>query len=355
MISGPIPSPFATVIAVIFYSLLIADLICYAGGGFKGAMLKELFTAQQKYINAFFDRLDLREVEALMEQLIASKGVIFFCGVGKSGMVAEKLAMTMVSTGVRSWYLPPTNALHGDLGIVSEGDTFIFLSKSGESDELLNLIPFIRNKGAKLIAWVSKKESRLEKACDTTFHLPLERELCPFDLAPTTSDVIQLIFGNVLAVALMRARDFSLDDYAENHPAGRIGKRITVRVRDLMLSGDAIPRCRPDAKLMDQLVELSDKRCGCLLVVDEEDQVQGIFTDGDLRRALQSRGSEVLEERLDALMTSTFKRVASEAMAIEALQVMEADQKHPVMVLPVVDKGKLRGLIKMHDIVQSGI
>ncbi len=318
-------------------------------------MLKQLFNDQREYINAFFDGLDLSEVERLMEQLVDTKGVIFFCGVGKSGMVAEKLAMTMVSLGVRSWYLPPTNALHGDLGIVSEGDTFIFLSKSGESDELLNLIPFVRNKGARLIAWVSSEGSRLELACDATVHLPLERELCPFDLAPTTSDVIQLIFGNVLAVALMKARNFSLEDYAQNHPAGRIGKRITLRVRDLMLKGAALPTCRPDSRLMDQLVELSDKRCGCLLVVDDEERVQGIFTDGDLRRALQSKGPDVLEERLDSLMTRTFKGVESEALAADAMEVMEADQKRPVMVLPVLDKGKLKGLIKMHDILQSGL
>ncbi len=321
----------------------------------NSSMLKELFETQQGYINAFFNTLDLEQVEALLEQLLACEGAIVFTGVGKSGLVAEKLAMTMVSTGVRAYFLPPTNALHGDLGILHEGDVFICLSKSGESDELLSLIPFVRNKGACPVAWVSSKGSRLEKACDLSIYLPLERELCPFDLAPTTSDAVQLIFGNVLAVAMMKKRNFSLDDYAANHPAGQIGKRITVRVSDLMLSGAQLPRAQPEISLCDALVELSDKRCGCLLVCDEEDQLQGIFTDGDLRRALQTHGPQVLQERLDSLMNRTFKSISPKALAFDAMNLMEADQKKPIMVLPVVEESRVRGLIKMHDILQSGL
>ena len=318
-------------------------------------MLKELFTAQQGYLNHFFDQLDLAEVEALLDRLNRCKGVIFFCGVGKSGLVAEKLAMTMVSLGIKSWNVPPTNALHGDLGIVSEGDIFIMLSKSGESEELLNLIPFVRNKGAMPIAWVCSEESRLEKACEIALHLPLERELCRFDMAPTTSDVLQLTMGNVLAVALMHERQLTLSEYAQNHPAGRIGRRITMRVEDLMLTGSALPKAAPDAKLVDQLVTLSDKKCGCLLVVNDQDEIEGLFTDGDLRRALQERGPEALEESLANLMTRSFREIAPKALAHEAKKLMEADQKAPITVLPVTEGGQVKGLIKLHDLIQSGL
>jgi arabinose-5-phosphate isomerase len=257
---------------------------------------------------------------------------------------------------MRSWFVPPINALHGDIGIVCEGDVFVFLSKSGESEELLNLIPYVRNKGAYLISWVSSLGSRLEKACDLSMHLTLERELCPFDLAPTTSDAIQLLFGNVLAVALMQLRNFTLQEYAKNHPAGRIGKRITMRVRDLMLRDQALPLCHPDELLMNLLVQLSDKRCGCLLVVDREGKMEGIFTDGDLRRALQKSGGEVLHQPIKTLMTTRFRSIHPEALAWEAMQLMESDQKHPIMVLPVLESsGHVMGLIKMHDILQSGL
>jgi arabinose-5-phosphate isomerase len=318
-------------------------------------MLKELFSKQSTAVDYFFSHLALSEAEQLLDHLANSKGTVIFTGVGKSGLVAEKLAMTMVSTGVRSWYLPPMNALHGDLGIVNKGDQVVLLSKSGESDELLQLVPFLRNKGASLIAWVCGEGSRLEKACDMTIHLPLKSELCPFDLAPTTSDVLQLIFGNVLAVALMEVRHFSLDDYARNHPAGRIGKRITMRVRDLMLTGKDLPTCSPESQIVDQLVTLSDKRCGCLLVVDQSGHLAGIFTDGDLRRALQKEGGKTLNRPVEEVMTRKFRSIDHDAMAYDAMKVMEADQKHPVTVLPVLEGDQLRGLVRLHDILQTGL
>ncbi|MGE3954388.1 MAG: SIS domain-containing protein [Parachlamydiales bacterium] len=318
-------------------------------------MLKALFETQKGYIDYFFNHLDYERAEALLELMVRSKGCLFFTGVGKSGMIAEKLAMTMVSIGVRAWYIPPTNALHGDLGIVSPGDLFICLSKSGESDELLNLLPFLRNKGAHIVSWVSSKGSRLEKGSDLVVYLPLERELCPFDLSPTTSDVVQLLFGNVLTVALMQARNFQLTEYAKNHPAGRIGRRITMKTRDLMLKGEALPIAKLGDKLQDRLHELSDKRCGCLCVVDEEMRMRGIFTDGDLRRALQAKGGGVLSERLEELMSKGFQSIAADTLAYDALRAMEADPKRPFTVLPVLEEEQLVGLIKMHDIVQSGL
>lgn len=320
-------------------------------------MIKQLFEQQREYLNHFFDHLAYEAVEELAQKMLHTPGMVFFTGIGKSGIIAKKIAMTMMSTGTRSLYLSATNALHGDLGIVNDKDIFVLLSKSGESDELLSLIPFLRNKGVYLVAVVSNPNCRLARACDLSVNLPLIKELCPFGLAPTTSTALQLIFGDVLAVALMQLKKFSLDQYALNHPAGTIGKKITLQVRDLMIKGDHMPLCSPSDRLIDVLVVLSDKRCGCLMVVDKEKRLQGIFTDGDLRRALQVKGSEALHLPMDQLMTRQPRHIGPEVLATEAMKTMEADQKRPIMVLPVLENpdNKVVGIIKMHDIVQSGL
>ncbi len=318
-------------------------------------MLKKLFEDQRAALNAFFDRIEIKKAQKLLERLQLVKGTIFLTGVGKSSYVARKIAVTLTSTGTRALYLSPTDALHGDIGIVSPEDTFIFLSKSGESEELLNLIPALRNKGAYLVALVCKEGSRLQKACDEMILLPLTRELCPFDLAPTTSTAIQMIFGDTLAVALMQAKGFEIEEYKLNHPAGRIGRQMLLKVADLMLTGDQLPLCTPNAILVDMLVELSKKQAGCLIIV-ENGKLCGIFTDGDLRRALEKEGAKALDKKMRDLMVPCARTIDPEALATLALHEMEKNQKSPITVLPVVDKEKkLLGLIKMHDILQSGI
>ena len=318
-------------------------------------MLSLLFSTQKKYIDYFFDHLDMQEVEMTLQAFLSCQGVIFFTGIGKSGIIAQKISATLVSTGTKAMFLPAVDALHGDLGIIGKNDIFVILSKSGQSDELLQLVPYVKSKSVKIICITSNSKSKLAKASDFIVNLPLERELCPFDLAPTTSTAIQLIFGDVLAVGLMKARSFSLNDYAMNHPAGRIGKRTTVLVRDIMVKADNLPLCGPNDKLVDVLVELSDKRSGCLLVINETFQLLGIFTDGDLRRALQKQGSEVLNNPIKNIMTKNPRTIEPEKLASEAMQMMESDPSRPVMVLPVVEKGQLCGLIKMHDLVQGGL
>lgn len=318
-------------------------------------MLKELFAQQNKYLNTFFEKLDLTQAEQFLDLLDSSPGIPIFCGVGKSALVAEKIAMTMTSTGSKALFLSPTNALHGDIGIVTEGDLFIIFSKSGESDELLQIVPYARNRKAKIVAIVSNPESRLAKAADVCIHLPLERELCPFDLAPTTSAALQMIFGDVIAVALMQRKNFTLDDYALNHPAGRIGRRISMRVRDLMIHGEGLPLCSPQDKLSDTLVELSDKKCGCVLVSDKERNLLGIFTDGDLRRSLQEKGADVFSATMEELMVKNPRSIEAGDLVTAAMERMESNQKQPITVLPALEEGKVVGIIKMHDIVQSGI
>lgn len=319
-------------------------------------MLQNLIKQESESLNHFFDHLDLDEAEALIDTLQECKGMIIITGIGKSALVAEKIALTMTSTGTRAFFLSPINALHGDIGIVSKDDIFIMLSKSGETDELLHLVPPLRNKGVKIIAIVNNEKSRLAKACDIAMVLPMEKELCPFDLVPTTSAATQLIFGDLLAVSLMMNKNFSIIEYAINHPAGKIGRSLTLRVKDLMLTGNDLPLCTPQDKLLDTLVELSNKKCGCVLIVDANKTLLGIFTDGDLRRALQKHGPKALDTSMQELMTKTGRSISEDKMAIDALQLMEADQKHPITVLPVISEQRcVVGLIKMHDILQSGL
>jgi arabinose-5-phosphate isomerase len=319
-------------------------------------MLKELFTLKRQYINYFFEHMDHAAAEQFLQTLCACEGTMVFTGIGKSGLIAKKIAVTMTSTGSKASFLSPTNALHGDLGILNAKDVFVLLSKSGETEELLNLIPYLRNKGVKLLCIVSNGKSRLAKACDFAVTLPLEKELCPFNLAPTTSTSIQLMFGDIMAIALMRHKNFSLDQYALNHPAGSIGKRMIVKVKDLMLADKLIPLCKPKDKLVDTLVELSNKRCGCVLIVDDNMIMQGIFTDGDLRRSLLNKGPDVLHNTMEQLMTKTPRHINPEVLAWDAMRLMEADQRNAITCLPVIDENrKVHGLIKLHDIIQSGL
>lgn len=322
----------------------------------QGFVLKDLFDKERQYLNYFFDHLDLAAAEKILEILNKCEGLIFFTGVGKSEVMAQKIAVTMTSTGTRALFVSATNALHGDIGIVSEKDVFVILSKTGETEELLNLVPFIRNKGAKIIAIVSNANSRLAKACDYSIFLPVEKELCPFDLVPTTSTQIQMIFGDAMAIALMSLKKYSLDQYAKNHPSGKIGRRITTRVKDLMISGQGIPIGSEKDTLLNTLVELSKKRCGCVFIVDDNNILQGIFTDGDLGRALNAHGSKALEKTIGELMVRSPRSIGPDVLAWEALREMESDQKRAITVLAVLDeKRKLLGLIKMHDIIQAGI
>ncbi len=318
-------------------------------------MLKPLFDEQRRILGKFFDAIDITSAEKVLQKLIACKGIVILSGVGKSGHIAQKISTTFLSTGTRSFFLSPSDALHGDIGFVSSQDLFIAFSKSGESQELLEIIPHIQKRGASAIAIVSQPHSRLAQAADLSVVLPIERELCPYDLAPTTSTAAQLLFGDCLAIALMQAKGFSISDFAANHPAGLLGRKITLKVYDLMLKGDSLPLCSPDDRLIDVLHELSGKKCGCLLVVDAQQKLLGIFTDGDLRRSIQNQGADALQTRLSALMTPAPKTIASTHLAFEAMKRMEEDPSRLITVLPVVEEGKVLGLLRMHDIVQSGL
>lgn len=319
-------------------------------------MLKELLENGKQYIDHFFHHLDLQATEKLLDTLEQCQGTLFFSGIGKSESMARKIAVTMTSTGTRALFMGAVNALHGDIGMLTTNDIFILLSKGGESEELLNLVPFIRNKGVKTIAIVSDASSRLSRMCDMSIALPLSRELCPFNLVPTTSMQIQMIFGDLLTIALMRRKKFSIDQYAENHPSGKIGRRITKKVEDLMLQGNAVPLCFMEDPIHSALIELSKKQCGCILIIDNDKTLRGIFTDGDLGRALSEHGPEILSGPIHQLMHPAPRCISRDKLAWEALQEMESNPMRPITVLAVTDdRDKVVGLIKMHDILQAGI
>lgn len=318
-------------------------------------MLDELLKEQRRNVEHYFDHLDLNAVDQVVQECLNTKGLIIFTGVGKSGIIAEKIAMTMISTGTKALYLPPTNFLHGDIGILSEKDLFVVISRSGETEELLNLVPFAKKRGARLLAIVSNPHSRLAKSCDISINLPFQKELCPFDLAPTSSTTVQLLFGDMLAIAMMRLKGFDLSSYALNHPSGAIGKKMVTTVEELMFKDKHVPIAKPTDLLINLLVELSNKKCGALLIEDEERNFLGIFTDGDLRRSLQLHGPEVLQKPIGTLMTPTPLTIEKHLLAWDALKIMQKDPKRFVMVLPVLEQGRIAGILRMHDIVQAGI
>jgi arabinose-5-phosphate isomerase len=320
------------------------------------ALVQGLLEDLRSNIDVLFQRFDCLQFVKITEVVLHSKGCIFFTGIGKSGIIAQKIAATCSSSGTKAFFLSPQNALHGDIGLVGRNDIVFFLSKSGETSELLELCPALRNKGAILIAVVTNPSSRLARACEFSFVLPELKELCPFDLAPTSSTIAQLVFGDLLAMVIMRLKEVSLSDFIQNHPAGRIGRRNLVKVRDLMISGEALPKCTPSDTLGNMLVELSNKQCGCICILGPNAQLLGIFTDGDLRRALQKLGPAALGATMGSLMTTSPRAIDSDTLAYEAMHLMESDQKHPITVLPVIEEDRTCvGIVKMHDILQSGI
>ena len=316
-------------------------------------MVRSLLTQQHSLLDYFFKQVDVLALERLVEFVSECQGSIFLTGVGKSGAIARKLASTFVSTGTASLYLSPQDALHGDIGNVHARDAVLFLSKSGESEELLNLVPYLKGRKVSLAALVSAPTSRLALAVDLAVSLPLLREMGPHEMIPTTSCALQLIAGDVIALSVMQKRGTTLEQFALNHPSGQLGRRLSLRVSDLMLTGERIPKVGPELELKAALFELTRKRCGCLVIVDSAQQLLGIFTDGDLRRLLQNIGAAALEYPMHRVMNRHPKTISAATGAYLALQEME--KKGPIAEIPVTQGSKLIGLLKMHDLIRSGL
>jgi arabinose-5-phosphate isomerase len=279
-------------------------------------------------------------------------GRVVVTGMGKSGHVGGKIAATLASTGTPAFFLHPAEAGHGDLGMITRTDVVLALSNSGETAELLMLLPHIKRLGVPLIAMSGRADSTLARSADVALDVSVEQEACPLNLAPTASTTAALALGDALAVALLEARGFSAEDFARAHPGGSLGRQLLLHVDDVMRKGDALPQVRPDAPLSQGLLEMSRKGLGMTAITDRDSQVLGIFTDGDLRRALDAE-INVHKTTMHEVMTRGGLRIAPRDLAAQAARLMET---HRVTVLLVVDAShKLVGALNVHGLMRAGV
>lgn len=282
------------------------------------------------------------------------KGKVILTGVGKSGLIAQKIAATLSSTGTPAVHLDSAEALHGGLGVVQRQDVVIAIGKSGESDELNNLLPRLRAIGAKLIVLTANPKSTLARAAALVLLTPIEEEACPLNLAPTCSTTAALAVGDALAVCLMKQRGFGADQFAKNHPGGRLGRRLNLRVADIMRTGQDNPLVRPEASVQEMLDVMTAKRAGAVCVADARGRFLGLITDFDIRRLL-TEGRDILSSTTRKIMNPRPTTVRPETLAARASQMME-ERKNPFNVLPVVDRsGRAAGLLQIHDLRARGL
>lgn len=285
--------------------------------------------------------------------ILACKGRVVATGMGKSGHIARKIAATLASTGTPAFYVHPGEAGHGDLGMITDADIVLALSYSGESDEVLMLLPVLKRQGNPLIAMTGRHGSTLAREADIHLDVSVPAEACPLDLAPTSSTTATLAMGDALAVALLEARGFTADDFARSHPAGSLGRRLLLHITDVMHAGDQVPSVHQDASLSEALVEMSRKRLGMTAIVDTEGRLIGLFTDGDLRRTLDNPAVDVRHARIGEVMTRQPKTIAADQLAVEAARMMET---HQISGLIVVDAERRPvGALNIHDLLRARV
>lgn len=290
----------------------------------------------------------IKAVNAILE----SKGRVVFTGMGKSGIVARKIVATLNSTGTASIYMHPTDALHGDLGMVRKDDIVIIISKSGHTEELFQLIPMFKRINVKLIGMLGETNSKLAKECDIVLNVGVKEEACPHDLAPTSSTTAALVMGDALAVTLLEMRGFTAEDFALLHPGGSLGKRLSLKIEEIMISGKDIPVIKENASLKDAILVITSKRLGTTCVINDNGILTGIITDGDLRRLLE-RTLDIKNLTAVDVMTKKPKTITKDLLASFALQQME---NHNITALIVVDKeNKPVGIVHLHDLVKLGL
>ena len=315
------------------------------------AIAREVLEIEAKAVADLIARLDQSFTQAV-EMIMACRGRVVVSGIGKSGHVARKIASTLASTGTPAFFVHPAEASHGDLGMISREDVFLALSNSGETDEVLAIVPLLKRQGAKLIAMTGNPGSALGKEADVHLYAGATKEACPLNLAPTASTTAALAFGDALAVALMQSRGFTRDEFAASHPGGTLGRKLLTHVRDVMRSGKEMPRIGDDATLMEGVVEMSRGRMGMTAVLDGDGRVVGVFTDGDLRRTLE-KGTDVRTARIAKVMTREPRTIGPDKLAVEAVEIME---RFKVNQLLVVDAGhKLLGALNMHDLFRAKV
>ena len=318
--------------------------------------VQELLQLESNAIAQTATRLDPAQVERVVDLIAACKGNVVVLGVGKSGIIGQKIAATLTSTGTAALYLHPSDALHGGLGIVQPDDVVIVLSNSGETDEIVGMLPYLKNRQVAIIAIVGNLNSTLARRADAVLDASVDQEACPLNLAPTTSTTVALAIGDALAMTVMKVKGLTTDDFAVNHRAGRLGKRLTLRVADLMHRNGENPTIATGSSWVEVVRAISKGGLGAVCVVDPQGRLAGIITDGDLRRAIERTSHEALAKlTCDQFMTRQPTVATPHLLAFDALRLME-DRPSQISVLPVVDEDQICvGLIRVHDIVRSGL
>ena len=311
-------------------------------------LAKETIVIESLAISQLADFIDETFAEAV-ELIYNSTGRVIITGIGKSAIIANKIVATLNSTGTPSVFMHAADAIHGDLGLILKDDIVICISKSGNTPEIKVLIPFLKNAGNTLIAITGNQKSVLAEQADFVFNSYVEKEACPINLAPTTSTTAQLVIGDALAVCLLELRGFTKDDFAKYHPGGALGKKLFLKVRDILALNE-VPAVRPDASIKNVIVEISEKRKG-VTAVTVADKIVGIITDGDLRRML-SETEDLSQLKAEDIMSKNPRSITIDAMAIEAMELMDT---HKISQLLVEDQGKYAGVIHIHDLIKEGI
>ncbi|GIZ11599.1 KpsF/GutQ family sugar-phosphate isomerase [Pseudomonas sp. NCCP-436] len=302
-------------------------------------------------VQALLPRIDANFVKAC-ELILACKGRVVVVGMGKSGHIGNKIAATLASTGTAAFFVHPAEASHGDMGMITRDDVVLALSNSGSTAEIITLLPLIKRLGIRLISMTGNPESPLAKAAEVNLDARVSQEACPLNLAPTSSTTASLVLGDALAIALLEARGFTAEDFAFSHPGGALGRRLLLKVENVMHQGDALPRVALGTSLRDALLEMTQKGLGMTVVSKADGSLAGIFTDGDLRRALD-RGIDVRQALIDQVMTPGGKTARAEMLAAEALKIME---DHKINSLVVVDEQERPvGALNMHDLLRAGV
>jgi arabinose-5-phosphate isomerase len=312
---------------------------------------REVLDIEAQGLLSLADRLDHNFLEAV-ELLGSCRGKVVVTGMGKSGLICRKIAATMASTGTPSFFLHSGDAIHGDLGMVMAGDIILAVSNSGETEEIVKLIPHFKLNGLKMIVMTGRQDSTLARAGDVVLDVGVKQEACPLGLAPTASTTATLAMGDALAVVLLESKGFNEKDFAMRHPGGILGRRLLMRVEDLMHRGDQLPLVTQGTPIKDALFEITSKRLGVTGVVDGDGKLTGVITDGDLRRGLENKG-EIFRFKAKDLMTRNPKTIAAESLAAQAVALME---QHTITCLFVLeDNRKPLGVIHLHDLLKAGI
>ncbi|MCX8026253.1 MAG: KpsF/GutQ family sugar-phosphate isomerase [Thermodesulfovibrionales bacterium] len=313
---------------------------------------KKVLNIESEAVKSLADRID-DNFALVIKTLLDCKGRVVVTGMGKSGLVGKKIAATLASTGTPAFFLHPAEASHGDLGMVTSRDIVIALSNSGETKEILDLIPFLKRFGLKLIALTGNPNSTLATSADINLNVSVSQEACDINLIPTASTTAAMAMGDAIAVALLSKRGFKEQDFAFLHPGGTIGKKLFIKVKDLMHTGDDLPIVAPHCPMSQVVIEISSKRLGMAVVTDETWKILGIITDGDVRRGIGKYGKDFFDMQVGEVMTKSPKLIDEEDLAVKALNIME---QYSITTLLVPDKnGCIKGVIHLHDILKQGI